>query len=77
MGQSVVVKNLCTRATWVPGIIVHQLGPLTYMIEVSTGKFWKQHVHHVKEFYTSKRLFSVSERTETDNNDDESFLPFL
>ena len=43
------------------------------MIEVSAGNFWKQHVHHVKEFYTSKRLFLAPERTEVENNDDEFF----
>ena len=41
MGQSVMVKNFRTGPTWVLGIIVQQLGPLSYMIEVSAGQFWK------------------------------------
>ena len=55
MGRSVMVKSFCTRPTWVRGIIVQQLGPLTYMSEVSIGKFWKRHVDHVKD-YPSKGL---------------------
>ena len=57
-----------------PGIIVQQLGPLTYMIEVSAGKFWKRHVDHVKD-YPSKRLSSAPESPEVDNNDDGFFAP--
>ena len=40
------------------GVIVQQLGPLTYLVEISAGKFWKRHVDHVKD-YPSKGLSSV------------------
>ena len=73
MGQSVMVKNFRTGPTWMPGIIVQQLGPLTYMIEVSAGKFWKRHVDHVKD-YPLKGLSSMSESPETDN-EEEFFVP--
>ena len=76
MGQSVMVKNFRTGPPWVPGIIVQQLGPLTYMIEVSAGKFWKRHVDHVKD-YSSKGLSSAPESPEADNNDDEFFAPLV
>ena len=73
MGQSVMVKNFRTGPTWIPGTIVQQLGPLTYMIEVSAGKFWKRHVDHVKD-YPSKGLSSVLESPESDN-EEEFFIP--
>ena len=77
MGQSVMVKNFCTGPTWVPGIIAQQLGPLTYMIEISAGKFWKRHVDHVKD-YPSKGLSSAPVNLESDNNeDDEFFAPLV
>ena len=77
MRQSVVVKNFCTGPTWVPGVIVQQLGPLTYMIEVSERKFWKHHVDHVKD-YSSKKLYSALESLESDNNEDvEFFTPMV
>ena len=74
MGQSVMVKNFHTGPTWVPGIIVQQLRPLTYIIEVSAGKFWKRHVDHVKD-YPSKGLSLAPESPEAYNNDDEFFSP--
>ena len=46
------------------------MGPLTYLIEVSAGKFCKRHVDHVKD-YPSKGLSSAPESPEADNNDDE------
>ena len=74
MGQSVMVKIFCTGPTWVLGIIVQHLGPLTYMIEVSAGKFWKRNVDHVKD-HPSKGLSSAPENPEADNNDDEFSAP--
>ena len=74
MGQSVMVNNFCTGPTWVPEIIVQQLGPLIYMIEVSAGKFWKRYVDHVKD-YPSKGLSSAPESPEADSNEDEFFVP--
>ena len=72
MGQLVMVKNFRTGPTWVPGIIVQQLGPLTYMIEVFAVKFWKRHVDHVKN-YPLKGLSLTPESPEADSNDDEFF----
>ena len=77
MGQSVMVKNFRAGPTWVPGVIAQQLGPLTYMIEISAGKFWKRHVDHVKD-YPSKGLSSAPVNLESDNNeDDEFFAPLV
>ena len=76
MGQSVMVKNFRPGPTWVPDIIAQQLGPLTYMIEISVGKFWKRHVDHVKD-YPSKGLSSAPVNLESDNNEDDEFFAHL
>ena len=77
MGQSVMVKNFRAGPTWVPGVIAQQLGPLTYMIEISAGKFWKRYVDHVKD-YPSKGLSSAPVNLESDDNeDDEFFAPLV
>ena len=73
-GQSVMVKNFRMGPTWVSGVIVQQLGPLTYLVEISAGKFWKRHVDHVKD-YPSKGLSSVP--VSDQNEDDEFSAPLV
>ncbi len=50
VGQSVVAKNFRSGPAWIPGVIVEQLGPVTYLVDVSDGRMWKRHVDHVKEY---------------------------
>lgn len=57
-GQSVMAKNFRSGEDWVPGVIVQQLGPLTYLVDVSEGRIWKRHVDHLKE-YNVQRPMSV------------------
>ena len=73
-GQSVMVKNFRMGPTWLSGVIVQQLGPLTYLVEISAGKFWKRHVDHVKD-YPSKGLSSVP--VSDQNEDDEFSAPLV
>ena len=48
-GQSIMAKNFRSGDDWIPGVIVQQLGPLTYMVDVANGRLWKCHVDHLKE----------------------------
>ena len=32
----------------VPGVIIKQLGPLSYFIKLDDGHLWKRHVDHLK-----------------------------
>ena len=50
MGQSVMVKNFRSGPDWLPGEIVQLLGPLTYLVDVGNGRFWKRHVDHLKDY---------------------------
>ena len=49
VGQPVMVRNLRPGPTWIPGIIVKQSGPLSYIVSVLDGMRWKQHVDHLRE----------------------------
>lgn len=48
-GQSVMAKNMGTGASWIPGVIAQQLGPLTYLVDLRDGQLWKRHVDHLKD----------------------------
>ena len=47
-GQSVMARNFRAGDPWIPGVIVRQLGPLTFLVDVSDGRFWKRHIDHLK-----------------------------
>ena len=38
VGQSVMTKNFGSGSAWIPGVIVEQIGPLTYVINVSDSR---------------------------------------
>ena len=50
MGQSVMVKNFRSGPNWVPGEIIQALGPLTYLVDVGHGQFWKRHIDHLRNY---------------------------
>ena len=60
MGQSVMARNFGSGSNWVLGVIVRQLGPVTYLVDVSEGRVWKRHVDHLKELVPDHDL-SASE----------------
>jgi len=41
IGQDVRAKNFRTATAWIPGIIIQQLGLVTYLGDVSDGRMWK------------------------------------
>ena len=51
VGQPVMARNYRSGAAWLPGVIVQQLGPLTYLVDVSEGRLWKRHVDHIKDLH--------------------------
>ena len=61
VGQSVMARNFQAGAAWVPGVIVQQLGPLTYLIEVSEGRLWKRHIDQVKQYLIQGPLAEAGE----------------
>ena len=49
-GQHVMVRDKRPAAptAWIPGVIVQQKGPLTYVVKVFDGQLWKRHVDHLR-----------------------------
>ena len=49
-GQHVMVRDKRPTAptAWIPGVIVQQKGPLTYVVKVLDGLLWKRHVDHLR-----------------------------
>ena len=48
VGQNVQAHNFREGPRWVAGVIVERLGPLTYLVQVNTGVFWRRHVDHLR-----------------------------
>ena len=38
-----MAKNFRDGPTWLPGVIVKQLGMLTFLVQLDNGQFWKHH----------------------------------
>ena len=45
-----MAKNFESGENRIRGVIAQQLGPLTYLVDVSGGRVRKRHVNHLKEF---------------------------
>lgn len=61
-GQSVMVTD----------VVKQQLGPLTYLVEISAGKFWKHHVDRITD-YPSKRRSLAPNYSNTVTDDEVEF----
>ena len=47
-GQPVMVKNMRPGDNWIPGVIMKQLGPVSFLADVGEGRAWKRHLDHLK-----------------------------
>ena len=47
-GSPVMVKDFCHAGSWIPGIVLRKLGPLTYSVDVGNGSIWKRHIDHLR-----------------------------
>ena len=45
--QDVMVRNFREGDKWVPGKIVDQLGPVSYLVQCTDGCMWRRHVDHI------------------------------
>ena len=41
IGQNVMAKNFRNGLKCLPGVIVEQLGTLTFLVQLDNGMFWK------------------------------------
>ena len=49
--QNVMVKNRQAGPSWIPGKIMQQVGPLTFLVDVYADNLWKCHVHQLKNYH--------------------------
>ena len=49
IGQRVMVHNLRPGPTWIPGRIVGQNDPLSYVVQMRGEQVWKRHIEHLQE----------------------------
>ena len=66
MGQPMMAKNFGSGSAWIPRVLIQQIGPLTYVIDVSEGRLWKHHVDHMKEYAMPR---PCPEQEDIGNND--------
>ncbi len=62
-GDAVYIRNFGRDATsvrWLPGVISHSVGPVSYMVKLSNGQETRWHVNHIR-----KRTDTPSDRYET------------
>jgi len=48
IGQRIMAKNFRDGPTWLPGVVVKQLGVLTFLVQLGKGQFWKRHSNQLR-----------------------------
>ena len=51
-----IVRNFSPGSNWMSGVIARQLGPVTYLVDVSNGRVWKCHIDHLRELVSDRTL---------------------
>ena len=66
VNQNVMVKNRHAGPSWIPGKIMQQVGPVTYLVDVNADNLWKCHVDQLKNYYPN---LNSSEQTSAQNSE--------
>ena len=71
IGENVMAKNYRSGPKWLPGVIVEQLGSLTFLVQLDNGMFWKRHVDQLRgrDQSSSNNTDSEAAYASTDSND--------
>ena len=70
IGQSVMVRNYREGSKWVPGVIIENTGPVSYVVKTSDGLVWRRHVDQIRE-YVSEQMSASRNLTSVPQSDDE------
>ena len=46
--QSALAHNFHRSPSWVPATIMKELGPVSFMVQMSSGLLWKRHLYHIR-----------------------------
>ena len=49
IGSNVLVRNFSTGPEWLFGTIVNTKGPLSYIVKLSDGRYFKRHIDHLRK----------------------------
>ena len=49
IGQRVLVRNLRDGPRWLQRTVIERKGPLSYLVQMTSGTVWKRHVDHMLE----------------------------
>ena len=64
-------------AKWVPGTIIAQRGPGSYLMKVQGGRTWRRHVDHLREFQpTATEIPQDNVQQKPDSDSEWSSLPY-
>ena len=48
VGQNIQAHDFHAGPRWVAGVIVKRLGPLTYLVQVDSGVFWRHRIDQLR-----------------------------
>ena len=49
IGQRVMARNYRAGPVWIPGTVVKQNGPLSYLVKANGGQLWRPHIDQLRE----------------------------
>ena len=71
IGSPVMVRDFRQTSKWIPGIVLRKLGPVTYHVEVESGKVLKCHIDHLTQH--TEQLPVVTDATLKDSTVQDNF----
>lgn len=63
------MRNFRSDPTWIPGVIIDKLAPLTYLVKVQGGLTWRRHIDHIKSLGNNATVESCNNDTDQESND--------
>ena len=60
-GTRVLARLYVGSDKWIPGIVIQQLGPVTYTVEISNGRIVKRHVSQLQRFHGNQESSDTAE----------------
>ena len=64
-----MVRNYCEGSKWVPGVIIENTAPVSYVVKTSDGLVCRRHVDQIRE-YVSEQMSASRNLTSVPQSDD-------
>ena len=56
-----MARNLHCGPKWIPGVIIQNLGPLSFLIKTRNGQTWRRHEDYLKKLHTDPESEELSD----------------